>query len=255
MNGSPELGSYLRFVARNLIVILVTTIIGAGAGIAYFEHQPKRFTAVSSVAVTPLPTFIAKDPAEEAASYVTIDTDAQVLRSTLVLLPVAKAADESLRTLRSGFNVTASPLSSVLHVSVTASTPTLAEAGAKTAAEQLLVQRAQLIGTNRKREYRLLTAEITALERQVPGATNSIDPTKLTDLNAAIITLRQRFAELQAADREVGRIIVAATPPQPAGRSRAAIAGVSGALIGMLLGVYVAKMRDRRRRRSSARHS
>jgi uncharacterized protein involved in exopolysaccharide biosynthesis len=248
MSNPSELGSYVTFIMRNVVVIAIAMMLGAGVGLAYYLHQPKRFTAVSSVALTPLPTFIAQDPASDAATYVTIDTDAQVTQSTKVLSSVARVTHESLPTIRSGLTVTASPLSSVLHVMLTARTPELAAAGAETAARQLLVERARLIGTSRRGEYRLLTDEITALERQVPGATNSLDPTKLAELYGQIITLRQRLGELQAAARESGRIIEAAAAPHSAGRSRAAITGVSGALIGMLFGVLVGELRDQRRR-------
>src|SRR5699024_3041286 len=61
-------------------------LAGALLGVGWATGQPKTFSATASVALTPVPKYLAPLSPEIPPSAVTIDTDAQLLHSTEVVL-------------------------------------------------------------------------------------------------------------------------------------------------------------------------
>src|SRR4029079_15310662 len=87
----PRLSDYPRFVRRHIAVIAVFVLAGALFGVGWATGQPKTFSATASVALTPVPKYLAPLSPEIPPSAVTIDTDAQLLHSTEVVQAVTAA--------------------------------------------------------------------------------------------------------------------------------------------------------------------
>jgi uncharacterized protein involved in exopolysaccharide biosynthesis len=248
--GSEELGDYLRFTRRNLRLIVTCVLLGIGIGVGYNVLTPSKYTAISSVTLAPLPTHIDSDPESTGTDYVTIDTDGQLVLSRRVVHAVAESTGQEPSVVRSELAVTASPLSSVLHISVTTVNPRTAQIAAQTAARALLQTRKDLIVENERPQAARLEQELADLERQLQQTFHGvIDTFQAQVLNEQILTLRQRLNEARAAQRSVGEIYVAAERPLHANNSNSTIPITSGAVLGLLAGVGLATFAERLRRR------
>lgn len=245
----PELAYYVRFIRQHVLVLVVAMLAGVACGLLLQETQPETYKSVSSIALEPLPTHVARDPASEDAEYVTIDTDGQLAKSTRVLKRVAHSIGEPVSEVRRNLLVTASPLSSVLHLAVSAATPKQAQVGAQTAAESLLRARSGLVKSSVSAQAKQLAGSIDDLERELLRASRSFDAARTDVVNDQILILRHRLRELQLVQRSAGRVISAAELPQRGAGLSAKVALGSGALLGLLGGVVVSQAREWRRRR------
>jgi uncharacterized protein involved in exopolysaccharide biosynthesis len=248
--GGEELGDYLRFTRRNLPLIVTCILLGLGIGIAYNVLTPPEYTSVSSIALAPLPTHIDADPESTGTDYVTIDTDGQLVLSRRVVHAVAESTSQEPSVVRSELAVTASPLSSVLHISVTTHDPRTAQIAAQTAARALLQTRKDLIVESERPQAARLELALADLERQLQGTFHgTIDTIQGQILNEQILTLRQRLNEARAGQRSVGEIIAAAELPLRPNNTNSTIPITSGALLGLLAGVALATFAEGLRRR------
>lgn len=250
---ASELATYATFVRRYRVLLLASVVLGTALGLGYQHLQPKSYTSVASIALEPLPTYVARDPVASPAEYVTIDTDAQLAKSSLVLLPVAEVLDDPVDVVRDHLRVTASPLSTVLHLAFSAPTPELARVGAQTAADMLLEARKQVVTSSLADQSNELTESINVLERQLQGASKSFDTARTQSLNDQIIVLRHRLREVQLVERSVGRVIAAAELPTRGAGTSAKVALGGGALTGLLGGLAVARLLEVRHRRPVAK--
>lgn len=246
----PELMHYTGFVRRHWLVLVIGLVLGSVLGVTYQHTQPKTYRSVASLTLEPLPTYVARDPLAESAEYVTVDTDGQLAKSTRVLRPVARTVGESVGAVRQNLLVTASPLSSVLHLALSATTPRQAQAGAQQAARSLLRARGRFVRSSVSIQAKQLTESIDVLERQLLTASKSFDTERTDGLNSQIITLRRRLRELQLVKRSVGHIIAAAELPTRGAGASFKVTAASGAMLGLLGGLVVARVRDVRSRRS-----
>ena len=247
---SSELGDYLRFTRRNLPLLVSCVVVGLVVGIGYNALSPNQYTSVSSIALAPLPTHIDSDPESTGTDYVTIDTDGQLVLSRRAVHAVAESTGQAPSVVRDEIAVTASPLSSVLHIAITAPNAQTAQIGAQTAARALLSTRRDLIVESEKPQVALLEKQLAELERQLQQTFHGVvDTAQAQVLNDQIQTLRQRLNEARAGQRSAGEIIAAAELPLHANGANSTIPITSGALLGLLAGVGFATLAERLRRR------
>lgn len=245
----PDLTYYSRFIRQHRVLLVLAVLVGVACGVLYQQTQAQRYKSVSSVALEPLPTHVARDGTSKDPEYMTIDTDGELAKSTRVLNPVAESIGEPVSEVRNNLLVTASPLSSVLHLALTAATPRQAQVGAQTAAESLLRARASLVRSSVSGQSKQITDSIEILEQDLLVAGKSFDTARAESLNDQIVVLRRRLRELQLVQRSAGRIISAAELPDRGAGLSAKVAWGSGALLGLLGGVVLAKAREWRSRR------
>jgi hypothetical protein len=80
--GLPTVAGYVALVWSQIAVIAVTTALGALVGVVLAVRQPAVYSASAAVELLAVPTWVSFDPAAEPPPGTTIDTTAQLVRST-----------------------------------------------------------------------------------------------------------------------------------------------------------------------------
>ncbi len=83
--GLPLWSDYTRFVRRHALLIAGFMLAGILIGFVWSLQQPSTYSATASIALTPVPKYVAPSTTDLVAPEVTIDTDAQLLQSPEVL--------------------------------------------------------------------------------------------------------------------------------------------------------------------------
>ena len=219
--------------------------LGLLAGFAWSLPQPSTFSATASVALTPVPVYVTSSTTELAPPAVSIDTDAQLLRSPGCSGPSARlGVDEDAAS--GHLVVTAAPSSHVLHVTVRAASrrqrptpptrrsrrsPTSAARARGAAADQLSMLRLRVS----EQEARLAQEQ---RRRVVVPASD--------DLFAELLELRTSLEELEEAASAA--VVVRPGPPSEADYANAEVPMTSGAMLGLIGGCLLGAAHDRGRR-------
>lgn len=244
----PLLSDHARFVGRHRTVIGVLMVLGLLLGLAWSMTQAVTFSSTASVSLAPVPKYLLPTGVGLASPGVSIDTDAQLLRSTEVLDSVALALGTTSDMAMEQLSVTASPNSHVLHVTVTADSPAEAAEAANAAVTALVRVRRNTLGALRLDQLRLLrlwTAgqeELLAQEQSTRAVLLATD-----DLFAQVLELREGLQELEGARSAPAEVVNAAVPAGSPDYSNSEVPLTSGAMLGLLAACLVGVRRDRRR--------
>jgi hypothetical protein len=223
------------------------TVVGGLVGGLWHRREPQEFTSTTAVLLAPISTYIDLDPSNGAPPQVSIDTDAQIAISDRVVNRITKTTGESAEDTRAAMSLAAPPLSTVLRLSYTASSPLDAAFGASAWAEALLAERARVLAAS-VASYRSVLEDQVSRIRSVL-ALGELDPATTTTINDQVGRLE---TALQRLDRQVpspGRLLTAAPLPKGSDPSDPEVQVTSGALIGLLIGLGLTA----RRRRSAPR--
>jgi capsular polysaccharide biosynthesis protein len=245
----PELAQYAVFVRRQAMLLTVCTLVGMAAAAWWLVRTPPTYTATAAVLLAPVPGFVDTDPDGRAPRAVTVDTDAQLLRSARVVGAVARAAGQDPATVADSFHVSAPSLTRVLRISFTASEPGAARLAAETAAAELIAARREYLPALHPDQIAKLQVQVADQERQLERLVAAGDqPQRRRQLEDGLATLRSRLANLYMAHARPGRVLQApALPTRPdAGDPEVPI--TSGAMLGLLTGCALAAARERRQR-------
>jgi capsular polysaccharide biosynthesis protein/Mrp family chromosome partitioning ATPase len=261
-----RLADYTGALRRRWWLIVAVTVIVTLGAVGYFKTAPKVYTATAVVYVTASSSGTAGQVANSrTTSTVNLDTEAQVVQSATV----AQAADKLMRStdnvqrLLSRVNVTVPANSQVLSISCEASTPDAAASCAQAFAQAYLNYSSNSTAASIKSQITTLQSNISTLESgsaklKVAIAnlpTNSpqraSDNEDLTSEHSQLGSLNGQIATLTAnlADPSGGSIISNATPPLTATSPKALLIIPSGLLGGLLIGLVLAYLVDRRDRR------
>jgi hypothetical protein len=177
---------------------------------------------------------------------VTIDTDAQLLRTPQVLSAVADALGTDQARAADALSVTASPSSRVLHVTVTTARATDAAAAANAAVEALIQARRHTLGALRNNQLRQLQFLALDQERVLARAQSRrlVVPVR-DDLFDRVVQVRTRMSELEAARQAPAQVVGPALAPTSADRANTEVPVTSGAMLGLLGGCLLGATRDR----------
>jgi uncharacterized protein involved in exopolysaccharide biosynthesis len=243
---APLLADYAGFVRRHRWWLAGLVVAGIAVGAVLATRAPATWTATASVALTPVPKYVTDTSSRLEPPAVTIDTDAQLLRSPEVVAAVAGTLGVDPRTAVGRVTVTASPLSRVLHVSVTASSPARAAAAADAAVTALGVARRDTLGALRDDQVNQVRALVDRTESELARQQASRVVVPATDdLFATLVEQRQTLDELEEARREPVRVVAVARPPHRPDPADPEVPLVSGAALGLLLACAVGAVRDR----------
>ncbi|CAM3582593.1 hypothetical protein [Nocardioides zeicaulis] len=251
--GLPLASDYARFVRRHAALLLGLVVVGLLAGAAVAAAQPRAFSASASVALTPVPVYVMPTVDELAPPEVSIDTDAQLLRSPAVLKAVGEALHVPATDAEQHLSVTASAGSHVLHVIVTGADPDRVARAADAAAATLLDVRRDALGSlsnDQVRQLRFLVLAQEALiarqqaRRVVVAATD--------DLFADLQELRLRLDEVRDARTTPGQVVAPAPDRAAAVYPNTEVPLTSGAALGLLAGCLAGAAADRLRGRLPA---
>ncbi len=244
--GLPLWSDHTAFARRHARWILVLLVAGLTSGVAWALLQPATFSATASVALSPVPKYLTSSIVDIAAPEVTIDTDAQLLRSPEVLGAVGDILGTTAAEAGTRLSMTASPNSHVLHVTVRSSSPDLAAAAADGAVAAFTGVRRNALGALRHDQLRQLRQLLVDQEKLLAREQSKRLVISSTDqLFDDVLGLQTALDELLLARSKPAQVVRAADPPVRADYSNTEVPVVSGAMLGLLGACLLGAGRDR----------
>lgn len=244
----PLAADYTRFARRHLRWIAAASLVGVLGGLALSLVQPSSFSATASVALTPVPVYVMPSVSELAPPPVSIDTDAQLLRSSTVLAAVGRELGTDTARTEEHLSVTATANTSILHVTVSATDPRAAARAADAAANALIDVRRTSLGAITSEQVRQLRFQVLAQEGELAREqTRRLVVPASDDLFATLLELRTQLAELKEARRVPAEVITPAPERGAADYANTEVPMTSGAALGLLVGCLAGAVRDRSR--------
>lgn len=252
-----DFSDYLRVLRRRRLLILTGVLLGALGGLFLGQHKPKTYTSAATVQVKPISSNAFASGLDEG--NINIATQQQLASSTSVAQLVQKRlkTPQSPGQLLAGLVVRAPGKANALLFQYTAATPTGARTAAQAFADSYLAARASqantLLGTlaqTYKDQLNSVQAQLTkvqgSLATAVKGTTAYDQATSLQSaLQQQVNTLRGRLDDLATIVINPGSVIDAATLPGKPNGFGLTVYETGGALIGVILFVLLAFMRDR----------
>ena len=264
---SFELGDYLGMLRRRWLIVLALTCVGIVLAGAYYKTARKTYTATAAVYVNATAT---NNNATfgRTSGPVNMDNEAQIAQSEIVAAIAARRMHSTLplQTLLKQISVTVPANTTVLDISCKgrpkAAVPTCAN---DFAAAYLSVRQSETTATISsalsalQSKSRALTAQISRLRAELAALPSSSarHTTANLELNAAnsqlaavdtqINQLVPELSSLQAPRNTLaGHVITPAVLPTSPSSPRALLLLPSGLLAGLLIGLIVAFIAERR---------
>jgi Mrp family chromosome partitioning ATPase len=254
----PSIVGALR---RRWSLVLVGVLVGALGAAGYLLVREPEYRATASVLVTPVQT---GDPAaaineQNGRDAVNLDTEAQLVTSTATLQRAREilGSTASLDELGAAVTTNVPPNTAVLEVSFVGPTAAAARNGAQAFADAYLDVRASVAKERVNAGIAAVQQQFDDLRQQLDAATTrvqeapdgsaeqSIAQAEVSVLTSQLSTLTQTLANLRSNPVTPGRIIVDADLPSKADGPTPAVLLGGGVLLGLLLGVGLALMRER----------
>jgi succinoglycan biosynthesis transport protein ExoP len=261
-----QLADYTGTLRRRWWLIVAVAIIGTLGAVGYFKTAHKVYTATASVYVTASSGGSGSQLANgRTTSTVNLDTEAQVVQSATVAQSADKLmhSTDNVQLLLRRVSVTVPANSQVLAISCQASSPDDAASCAQAFAQAYLNYSSSSTTASVKSQITTLQSTTGALQsdsaklkvaitnlpdnspqRASDNVQLSSDQNQLSTLNGQIATLTADLA-----DPSGGSIISNAAPPLTATSPKALLIIPSGLLGGLLIGLVLAYLVDRRDRR------
>ncbi len=259
------LTDYTDVLKRRWWLIVLVAIIGALGSLGYYKVAHKTYTATASVFVTGNSGNANQVSNGRTSGTVNLDTEAQVVQSVVVAQAAAKLmhSPTSLPQILSRVKVTVPANSQVLSISCQSGKPATAATCAESFAEAYLNYSSATATASTNSQLKAIQSKISALEStsskliieiaNLPSNSSqrAAGQEQLNSDNSQLSSLNNQVAQLTAAlaDPSAGSIISNAAPPQTATSPRLLLVGPSGLLVGLLLGLVLAFIVNRRDRR------
>jgi capsular polysaccharide biosynthesis protein len=260
------LSRYANFLRRNKAAVVVLLILGTALSVLRVVAAHPTYTSTVEVFAPAVPlhtglgltagtTTVVSD---RAPRQTTMDTEAQLAQADQVLSAVAKVRGFriSRERLKKRISITVPAYTQVLSIRVTAYSAGEAQAGARTLVRSYLALRKNIVAGIQARNLRVLENSLTLLRAQLRALHGkSSDPARLTpygrreELSTRIIAVRDQVAQARDKTPQFGEIVLGPTTPQHPNGSRADVALSTGCGIGLLGGLLLGLVQDRRPRR------
>jgi capsular polysaccharide biosynthesis protein/Mrp family chromosome partitioning ATPase len=264
---SFEAADYVGVLRRRWWIIVVGACLGLVGAFAYVTVAPKSYTATASVNVNPT----AADQSNAVAgsrtngATVNLDTQAQVVTSTAVATSAGKMLHSTLTPykLSAQINVTVPPNSSILDIACTASTAVGAADCANDFAKAYLQDRQQSAVNYVQGQLKTLQQQLNSLNSAVAAESTKIsslpsnspqraaDSAQLDSDKSKLNKLTQEYATTNSglANTNGGSVNNVASPPGKPSSPKKALIIPSGLVAGLLIGLVIAFLVDRRDKR------
>jgi len=260
-----QLADYAGVLRRRWWLIFALAVIGTLASIGYFKISPKVYIATASVYVTANGGTANQVADGRTTGAVNLDTEAQVVQSATVAQAAAKLmhATETLPQLIKRVSVTVPANSQVLSISCQASSATGAASCAQSFAQAFLSYTSSSTSASANSQISALQSKISALESASAKLTVEVgslpdnspqraaaqeqlnsDQGQLSSLNSQVAQLTTELTNPSG-----GSIISNAIPPSSASSPKPLLIFPSGLLAGLLIGLILSFIVDRRDRR------
>jgi uncharacterized protein involved in exopolysaccharide biosynthesis/Mrp family chromosome partitioning ATPase len=260
-----QLVDYTKVLRRRWWLILFVTVIGLVAGVGYYKISHKVYAATAAVYVTATSQTANQVASSRTSGSVNLDTEAQVVQSVTVAQAAAKLmhATQTPQQLISRVTVTVPANSQVLAINCQASTPDLAATCAQSFARAYLTYSSTSTTAATNDQISALQNKIGTLESASAKLSIEIGslPSNSSQRASAqellnsnhnqLSSLNSQVAQLTAelADPSGGSIISNANPPARPISPKPLLIIPSGLLVGLLIGLVLAFVVDRRDRR------
>lgn len=248
---SLDLDRYARTVRRHIRPAVLGGLIGVLVGLGVNVLTPADYQSTAIVHAPGVPTKLVADLDPGSNPYrprqQTQDTDAALLMAGTTLSRVAQRLDNGMtpREIRRHIDIAVPPNTRVLHISFTAGDPGAAQRGAQAVAAEFVRTREARLLARANRLTQVLWKEREELQRRMDAAPPQSDAE--AELNEQLNTLDTSLAELAGA--EGGTTVVrAANRPTSAVHNGDEIPPMSGLAVGVLGGLALGVLRERRKR-------
>lgn len=241
-------------------LILAATLLGVGGGWLYGQAQPPSYESTASVLINPVEGN-AYAPAGRNDELVSLETEAQIVRSDAVLQLVSERIPGSPapRLLERRLHVNVPVNTQILDISYDAPDAAVARDTAQAFATAYLEHRLERAQDVTATAIAGIDEQITTVLADLRDATTASRRGDDNDrafhsqlakaLNAELINLRAQRTTLAESDAQPGRIISPAALASGAGPARELVPPVSGGAAGLLAGLLLAMVVERRRGR------
>jgi Mrp family chromosome partitioning ATPase len=256
---SYDMSDYFGMIRRHWWVVVLGVLLGLAGAAGYAGSQPKVYQSTTSVLVLPIDSQDVNASGGRTAAAINLDTEAQLVIST----DTATAAGRLLRTrtpadaLAGDVTVTVPANTTVLAIAYRAGTPKDAQAGSHAFASAYLTSRQSSAQASLNAQISALGGKVKQYSSDLGQLSTRVAGMAVTDPNRAALnsqintltsqinSLTSRINQLSTATVTGGRIISdASLPPAPISPVMPLyLAG--GAMIGLLLGVGLAVLRQR----------
>jgi capsular polysaccharide biosynthesis protein len=213
-----------RVLTRRWLTVVVATTICVAATLALHSLVPTTYAATTTVQVSSPTSFVRETSAGTLAAETATDVALLNAEDGASVLPTSGASQEVDDAISAGLEVGNPEGTALLELSVTATSPALAADAANVAAERYLKMRAERASQARK-------AYLAALDE--------------SEARASSAEVGARRLDATVYGSEVGEIVRGADAGEPSSTGIAAYLA-AGVLAGLLLGVFVALLRERR---------
>jgi succinoglycan biosynthesis transport protein ExoP len=254
-------------VRHHLGWVLVCLLLGATIGWFSYTSAPSSFTSTARVLVNPSSgnPFVPSPSSVRQDEPTSLETEAQVLRSTEVLAQVVQAHPQwTIGRLQRNLSVLVPPNTQILEISYTAGDRAEAQAVTQAVADAFLANRAQRhddVTGARIARIEDRTAEVVAqLGVESELAQKGSDAEKLFHLEMVqtlrneLVSLRAQRTALDHSEAPAGTVIAPASAGASATGPIAIALPVGLALAGLALGCLVAVVLERLRGRVRSDH-
>lgn len=250
-------GTTARAVRHHLVVVVLGIVLGALAGWVYAGSAATTYLSTTRVLVNPsVGNPYAPTPSSVRQDELTsLETEAQVARSTEVLAAVAADAGLTTRELERNLRVTVPPNTQILEISYSATEPRVAERVADAIAETYLANREQRFNdVNAARIERVATrsrtvlAELraaTAAALEGAASTQSFQTELAAALRNELVSLRAQRTALENSESPPGSVIAPASTAERARNLNAIVYPAGGAFAGLALACLLALLLER----------
>lgn len=258
---SMHLADYGSLIRRRWWIVLTGLVAGALVGLVVMFLVPPNYSASANVLVSPVdvPGQNTNVAGGRTNGAINLDTEAQLVTSATVADDAKKLmkSDESASTLADRVSVSVPPNSSVLTIEYTARTPDDAARGAHYFALAYLANRKSTAEQKAATQAKALSSQLSDLRKQLKKTTSRIAalPVNSTDrqyaqaeqnvLTSQISDLQKQLTPLQDPQIDPGHIITDASAPTSPSQPVPVLFLVSGAMLGLLVGLGIAVLRDR----------
>jgi capsular polysaccharide biosynthesis protein/MinD-like ATPase involved in chromosome partitioning or flagellar assembly len=259
-----QLADYTGVLRRRGWLIVLVAVIGLLGSVGYYKLAHKVYTGSASVFVTATSGTSNQVANSRTTGTVNLDTEAQVVQSVAVAQAAGKLlhSPETPQKLIKRVTVTVPANSQVLTISCEARSAVNAARCAQSFAEAYLNYSSSSTITAVNGQISALQSRINGLESASAKLALEVGslPTNSPERASASEELNSDRSQLKALNNQVallitqranpsaGSIISNATPPQSATSPKALLVVPSGLLIGLLAGMILAYVVDRRDR-------
>jgi hypothetical protein len=260
------LGRYGGFLRRNAVIVAVALAIGMAAGGLRLGFMERTYTSAVAIFAPPvalhsgaplvgsIPT--AGDPRPPRES--TMDTEAQLALSDTSLRRLATVPGFRIerKRLRKRITITVPTYTRVLSIKVRAHTAKEARNGARTLAKSYLALRKEIVAGIQTRNRETLQRNLSLLRAQLRAIDGK--PTDIARLTARgrqqvitkqITVLQRQLAENEDKSAQAGEVVDSPSRPLGPDSRRADVTLSSWLGIGLLTGLLLGLVQDRRPRR------